>query len=103
VRELAARSDHLREQGQRLAQEVACVLAWLAKTEQHLAETFARGALAAPIALISYGVWLGWRALDVHRLRSKHAHLRQVTRQATSTVSNRVFSRSTPHFIPMFE
>lgn len=79
AQELSARSDHLREQGKRLAEEVASVLSRLVKTEEHLAETFARSALGAPHRADQLSRLAGLARADVHRLRSKQAHLRQAT------------------------
>jgi hypothetical protein len=79
ARALLVRGDQLREQRQRLAEEVAGVLGRLATTEQHLAETFARRAVAAPHRADQLSHWAGLARANVHRLRSEQARLRQAT------------------------
>jgi hypothetical protein len=79
ARELSARGDCLREQGKHLAEKVACVLSRLATTEEHLADTFARSALAAPHRADQLSRLTRLARADVHRLRSKQAHLCQAT------------------------
>jgi anti-anti-sigma regulatory factor len=79
ARELSAWGDHLREQRQRLAEEVACVLGRLADTEEHVAETFARRALAAPHRADQLCRWASLARTNIHRLRNMQAQLRQAT------------------------
>jgi hypothetical protein len=77
ARALAAWGDDLRQQGQRLAKQLAFLLGRLAETEEHLAEAFARRALSAPHRVEELWHWAWLAHAEAERLRSKQAHLRQ--------------------------
>lgn len=79
ARELLVWGDQLRQQRQRLAQEIAGVLGRVATTEQLVGETFARRALAAPHRADQLSHWAELAHANVHRLRGMQASLRPAT------------------------
>jgi hypothetical protein len=79
TRELVAWGAHLHQQHQRLVAKIATLLGRLAQTEQHVAETFERRAWVAPHRADQLRHSARAARACAHRLRSKHARLRQAT------------------------